>query len=68
MCAIAAAAAFFLASPSALHRVTSFNAGGNGPAELWTVGWRMTDDHPVLGGGLAAFQMEAKNYVREPAA
>lgn len=66
VCAIAAAAAFFLASPSALHRVTSFNAGGNGRAELWTVGWRMTEDHPVTGVGLAAFQTEAKNYVREP--
>ena len=35
---IAAAAAFFLASPSALDRVTSFNAGGNGRTELWKVG------------------------------
>ncbi|MEN3285462.1 MAG: hypothetical protein V7607_6602 [Solirubrobacteraceae bacterium] len=66
VCAIAAVAAFFLASPSALHRVTSFNAGGDGRAELWKVGWRMTEDHPVTGVGLAAFQTEAKNYVREP--
>jgi O-antigen ligase len=66
VCAIAAAAAFFLASPSALHRVTSFNAGGDGRAELWKVGWRMTEGHPVTGVGLAAFQTEAKNYVREP--
>ena len=66
VCAIAAAAAFFLATPGALHRVTSFNAGGDGRAELWKVGWRMTEDHPVTGVGLAAFQTEAKNYVREP--
>jgi O-antigen ligase len=66
VCAVAAAGAFFLASPSALHRVTSFNAGGNGRAELWKVGWRMTEDHPVTGVGLASFQPEAKNYVREP--
>jgi O-antigen ligase len=66
VCAIAAVAAFLLASPSAAHRVTSFNAGGNGRAELWKVGWRMTEDHPVTGVGLAAFQTEAKNYVREP--
>jgi O-antigen ligase len=63
---IAAAGAFFLASPSALHRATHFNAGGSGRAELWTVGWRMTADHPVVGVGLAGFQTEAKNYVRPP--
>jgi O-antigen ligase len=66
VCAIAVAAAFFVASPSALHRVTSFNAGGDGRAELWKVAWRMTEDHPVAGVGLAGFQLEAKNYVREP--
>ena len=66
VCVIAAAGAFFLASPSALHRVTTYNAGGDGRAELWTVGWRMTRDHPVTGVGLAAFQTDAKNYVREP--
>jgi O-antigen ligase len=66
VCAIAAAAAFCLATPGALHRVTSFDAGGDGRAELWKVGWRMTEDHPVTGVGLAAFQTEAKNYVREP--
>jgi O-antigen ligase len=66
VCAIAAAGAFFLASPAALHRVTSYNAGGDGRAELWTVGWRMTGDHPVTGVGLAGFQTEAKHYVREP--
>jgi O-antigen ligase len=66
LCAIAAAAAFFLASPDALHRVTSFNSGGDGRADLWRVGWRMTEDHPVAGVGLAGFRDEAKNYVREP--
>jgi O-antigen ligase len=63
---IAAAGAFFLASPSALHRATNFNAGGTGRAELWTVGWRMAGDHPVVGVGLAGFQTAAKDYVRQP--
>ena len=66
VCVIAAAGAFFLASPSALHRVTSYNAGGNGRAELWTVAWRMTGDHPLTGVGIAGFQTDAKNYVRRP--
>ena len=64
--AVAAVAAFVLASPDALHRVTSFNSGGDGRADLWRVGWRMTEDHPVAGVGLAGFRDEAKNYVREP--
>jgi len=66
VCAVAALAAFVLASPDALHRVTSFDAGGDGRAELWKVGWRMTEDHPVAGVGIAGFQYDAKNYVREP--
>ncbi len=63
---IAAAGAFFLASPGALHRVTTYNAGGAGRHDLWTVAWRMSGDHPVDGVGLAGFPTEAKNYVRQP--
>ena len=35
-----------------------------GVPSCWSVGWRMTRDHPVTGVGLAAFQTDAKNYVR----
>ena len=64
--AIAAAGTYFLATPSALDRVTSFDAGGAGRTELWTVAWRESGDHPVLGVGLGGFPVEAKKYVREP--
>jgi O-antigen ligase len=63
---IAAAGAFFLASPSALERATNFNAGGTGRSDLWTVARRMAGDHPIAGVGLAGFQTEARNYVRQP--
>jgi O-antigen ligase len=63
---VAATSAFFLASPSALDRVTSFDAAGEGRSDLWTVAWRMAGDHPIAGVGLNDFQAEAKNYTREP--
>ena len=64
--ASAVVVAYLMASPGALQRVTAFNAGGDGRAELWTVAWRMAGDHPVAGVGLASFQADAKGYVREP--
>ena len=66
VCVVAAAGAFFLASPSALERATSFDAGGNGRAELWLVAWRMSEDRPLAGFGIANFPFESHNYVREP--
>jgi O-antigen ligase len=63
---VAAAGAFFLASPSALQRATSFNAGGDGRTELWLVAWRMSEDRPLAGVGIANFPFESHNYVREP--
>jgi O-antigen ligase len=66
--ATAVVAAYLVASPGGLSRVTAFNAGGDGRAELWTLAWRMARDHPVAGVGIAAFQTDAKDYVREPGA
>jgi O-antigen ligase len=63
---VIAAGAFFLASPSALERATNFNGGGGGRTELWLVAWRMSEDHPLVGVGIANFRFESHNYVREP--
>ncbi len=60
------AAAFFATSPAALQRVTSFDSGGSGRSDLWSVAWRMTEDHPLIGVGLANFQQLAPEYVRRP--
>ena len=37
----AVAGTWFALSPSALHRVTSFNDGGSGRSTLWLVAWRL---------------------------
>jgi O-antigen ligase len=63
---VAAAGAFFLASPSALERATSLDAGGNGRTELWLVAWRMAESRPLAGVGIANFPVESHRYVREP--
>ena len=63
---VAGAGAFFLASPAALHRATSFDAGGDGRSELWRVAWRMSEDHPLAGVGIANYPVQSRNYVREP--
>ncbi len=64
----AVAAAFFSLDPGAWERVTTFDDGGNGRADLWQVAWRMTGDHPVIGVGLNNFVVEARDYVRQPGA
>jgi O-antigen ligase len=63
---IAAAALWFSFSPGAWQRVTTFNNGGNGRTDLWTVAWRVAGDHPVLGVGLDNYASVAFRYVREP--
>jgi O-antigen ligase len=64
--AVSVAAAAFAASPGAWQRVTSFDGGGNGRADLWQVAWRVSRDHPVGGIGLNNFRLESGAYVREP--
>ncbi len=50
-----------------LARFTDFqSSGGSGREDLWTIGWRMTVDHPWLGVGVANFVPRASEYVREP--
>jgi len=63
---VAAAAVWFTFSPGAWERVTSFNNGGNGRTDLWTVAWRIADDHPIFGVGLDNYASVAFRYVREP--
>jgi len=54
--------------PSAWHRISSYDNGGNGRTEIWTVAWRMTQDHPLVGVGLNNFDTRAGDYVRRPGA
>jgi O-antigen ligase len=52
--------------PNAWSRITSNDNGGNGRTEIWTVAWRITQDHPLSGIGLNNFTVRAGDYVRQP--
>ncbi|HEY5192260.1 MAG TPA: O-antigen ligase family protein [Solirubrobacteraceae bacterium] len=54
-----------IASLPARERVTASN-GGSGRTDLWTVGLRMVDAHPVGGVGVGNFPVASANYVLQP--
>jgi O-antigen ligase len=59
----------FVATPAQTERVTNVQAGGgSGRTDLWTVGWRMVEAHPVRGVGAGNFQAESIHYLIEPGA
>jgi O-antigen ligase len=64
--AVGALIVMFVMFPSTWHRVTNYSDGGNGRTELWTIAWRMTEAHPVLGVGLNNYSVQAPRYVSEP--
>jgi O-antigen ligase len=62
----AVAVMWFSVNPNAWQRVSEFDSSGSGRSALWTVAWRITEDHPVIGVGLDNFIEEAPKYTREP--
>jgi O-antigen ligase len=65
---IAIAGMWFALSPTAWERVTALDDDGSGRSSLWTVAWRVVEDHPFEGVGLNNFIVVAGDYVREPGA
>jgi O-antigen ligase len=64
---VAVAAAAFAAYPNALARLTDSEASGSsGRADLWTVAWRVSEDHPLAGVGLSNYPVVAADYLRRP--
>ena len=57
----------FFAGPDAVNRVTSFGQG-TGRADIWTVGWRMVQAHPVLGVGVGNYRVSSVHYLLQPGA
>jgi O-antigen ligase len=55
------------ASPDARHRVTTFR-GGTGRTDVWTVGWRMVQAHPLHGVGAGNFAGSSVHYLLRPGA
>ena len=67
--AIFCAVAWFgvLASDSAKQRVLHPSAeGGSGRTDLWTMGWRMVEDHPIRGVGVGNFPARSVDYLLRP--
>ncbi len=62
---VLATGGYLLATPAALQRVTSSNAG-TGRTDLWTVGLRMVADRPVLGVGAGNFADASIRYLLRP--
>lgn len=58
---------FWLAiSPGAFARISDADGGGNGREDLWTVAWRVFEDHPTRGVGLGGFEQASASYVLRP--
>jgi len=55
----------FLASHDELSRVTSFG-NGTGRTDIWTVGWRMVEAHPVRGVGIGNYTTSSIHYLLQP--
>jgi O-antigen ligase len=55
------------ANPDQAARVTKFG-GGTGRTDIWTVGWRMVQAHPVRGVGAGNFQTSSIHYLLAPGA
>ena len=57
----------FAASKESRERVTTFG-NGTGRTDIWTVAWRMVEDHPVNGVGVGNFQTSSIHYLLSPGA
>ena len=62
---VLASVGYLLATPAALQRVTSSD-GGTGRTDIWTVGFRMVADRPVLGVGAGNFPNASIRYLLRP--
>lgn len=63
---VALAAIWFSMNPAGLERITQSDKGGTGRTELWSIGLRMAQDHPVTGVGIENFVRHSRSYVRRP--
>lgn len=58
-----AVAVYFVAfaPPELSQRLTSAD-GGSGRVDIWTVGWRMVEAHPLAGVGVGGYEASAIEY------
>jgi O-antigen ligase len=67
LCAVLAAVVYFgaFASTEARQRVLE-TKGGTGRTDIWKVGWRMVEAHPVVGVGAGNFPTSSIHYLLAP--
>jgi O-antigen ligase len=66
---VAAAGAFYLlalAPASARERITQADTQGSGRTDIWKVGLRMVEAHPVLGVGADNYRTSTIHYLLQP--
>jgi O-antigen ligase len=57
----------FVATPHQRERVTQVGQGSTtGRSDIWTVGWRMVEAHPVRGVGVGQFEGQSVHYLIAP--
>jgi O-antigen ligase len=63
-------AAFFvtIAPDAIVQRVTEVDTSGSGRTDIWRMGWRMVEDHPVTGVGAGNFSVSTVDYLLRPGA
>ena len=59
-------AAWLPSRPDVVDRLTTLGGGGSGRQDLWTVAWRIFEEHPLVGIGLGNFQVVEARYVLRP--
>lgn len=59
-------AAWVPSRPEVLDRLTNFGGGGGGRLDIWTVAWRIYEQHPLLGVGFGNFQALEPQFVLQP--
>ena len=66
--AVAAAGSYAVALAPAedFERITEADATGTGRTEIWTIGWRMVQDRPVLGVGADNYGTSTIQYLLQP--
>jgi O-antigen ligase len=65
--ALLALVSFFVANPAAWTRIQQSNQG-SGRVDIWKVAWRVVDDHPFAGVGIAQFPQVSPHYTLQPGA
>lgn len=64
--ALVAVMYFTVFAPAAAQERVSGANGGTGRVDIWTVGWRMVQDHPLRGIGAGNFPIASVHYLLEP--